>query len=556
MTYTCHYYCPFIGYETYHSTKKLDHFGLPHKLPTAHHPAPKPTVQSESTEQGSIATVCSNTPVDCKPLVTSDDSDIDIPPLNKVHSSDKSKLPSCSEQVQEGPSSNIASGSCDYKGGILSSINGDLKLTILNGAIKHGDIVTLSLESHLYRPFVLPSKRQVDVASPFYWIGVTPSYCFQQPVQVEFEHYGACDSSHYQLLCCEDDDESYIMRPVDYEFSFKMQDDMSWCSFEAYRFCSICLFHNSVDPAINRIAAICLKTKNFQYLNHFTTEIWFSFPISHCLKRNEELYNKEGMILDYKCSHTFEASCDKNSTSWFALSYYQDVDGWHMEHSRSKKINTKEINFYNYYKDMEQLKANENNSLFPQRFVVNVKKSESNTGLDTNIMVTLHNSEGEKLDPIPFKLCVPIVSATNTTKQTKLICLISNHKCDENKPELKELVRYSSSISTCWRDIALNFNISQDKISMIEANHPTDTKRKCYEMFETWLQLNTSPCWCDFIQALHIVGRNDIAEHITTTHLKQPSESSTFTDNVTQNEDDVNIQIQGPSYFWIRCSIL
>ena len=304
----------------------------------------------------------------------------------------------------KGPLSYSESGSCDHNGGILTSKYGDLIVTIPKGAIKDGDSVTLSLASDLYGPFVLPSKCQADVVSPYYWIGVTPSYCFQKSVQVKFEHFGACNPSHYQLLSCEDDDKSYTMQPVDYELSFQMHDDISWCSFESYRFCSICLFHNSVDPAINRIAVICLKTKNFQYLNQFTTEVWFSFPISHCLKRNKELYKREGMILDRKCSHTFEASYDKNSTSCFALTYHEDVNGWHMEHYRSKKINTKEINFYNYYTDMEELKANEDNSLFPQRFVVYVNKSESNTGLDTKLMVTLRNGEREILDEIPFKL--------------------------------------------------------------------------------------------------------------------------------------------------------
>ena len=167
-----------------------------------------------------------------------------------------------------------------------------------------------------------------------------------------------------------------------------------------------------MDPAINRIAAIYLKTKNFQYLNHFTTEIWFSFPISHCLNRNEELYRREGLVLDHKCSHTFEASCDQNSTSFFSLTYHQDINGWHMEHSRSKKIYTKDVNFYNNFTDMEVLEANENNSLFPQRFVVNViKNSECNTELRTSIMVSLHNSDGERLDQIPFNLYVPPMQA-------------------------------------------------------------------------------------------------------------------------------------------------
>ena len=662
-------------YEPHHFAKKLHHFGLPHELPTAHHPVPKPFVQSASTDCSSIhvgssplvtiddtyvhvdkhspllhvptlqseltelgctdcssihgddrllvtsddtyvhvdmhsklsyvpslptlqsesielgCTECSSihgddsllvtsddtyvhvdmhsklsyvsslqsesTELDCSdihvddsPVTTSDDSHLHSPlshvhsPPSHMRSSEKSGVTNYSEQVQEAtnlptnlkyPLSNSTSSSCDYNGGILCSMNGDLKLSIPKGAIKREDLVTFSIAADLYGPFVLPSKRQADLVSPYYWIGVSESYHFQKPIQVEFEHFGACDPSHYQLLTCEDDDESYIMRPAYHELSFKVQDGISLCSYRDYQFCSICLFHNTVDPAINRVAAIYLKTKNFQYLNHFTAEIWFSFPISHCLKRNKELYEKEGMVLDHKCSYTFEVSCDKNSTSCFTLTYHQGINDWHMKHSRSKKIYTKEVNFYNYYTDMEQLKANENNSLFPQRFVVNVmKKSECNTDLDTNIMVSLHKGEGAKWDTVPFKLYVPILSATVTPKQKKLIHLIGNHKCDKcTSPELKDLLKYSLSISTCWREIALNLNISQDRISTIEASYSTDAQKQRLEMFNTWLQSNSSACWCDFVQALNTVGRDDIAEKVTTTHLKQHPESSTEAASLT-----------------------
>ena len=115
------------------------------------------------------------------------------------------------------PLSHAISGSCDHNGRVLTSKDGDLKLTIAEGDIKDNDLVTLSLASDLYGPFVLPSKYQADVVSPYYWIGVTGSYHFQKPIQVEFQHFAgvtACDPLYYQLLCCEDDDDSYTMRPA------------------------------------------------------------------------------------------------------------------------------------------------------------------------------------------------------------------------------------------------------------------------------------------------------------------------------------------------------
>ena len=293
---------------------------------------------------------------------------------------------------------------CDHNGGVLTSKDGDVKVTIPEGAIKDGDLVTLSTASHLYGPFVLPSKYQAGVVSPYYWIGVSESYHFQKPVQVEFQHFAvvtACDPSHYRLWCCEDDDESYTMRQDDgCSLEFTVQDDISWCTFCTDHFCSYCLLSGCEDPIINRIAAICLKSKDSQ---RFTREIWFSFPINQCFNRNKELYTKRDMVEEDNCKHIFEAPCDKSSTKFFALVYCHDFDGWDVKHCRSEKIKTKEINFYNYYKTMEELKTIEDNSLFPPHFIITVaKKSECNADLNTEIKIALHENEGEILESVQF----------------------------------------------------------------------------------------------------------------------------------------------------------
>ena len=128
------------------------------------------------------------------------------------------------------PLSQAVSGSCDHNGGVVTSEHGDLKLTIPKGAIKEGDVVTFSIASDLYGPFILPSKCQADFVSPYYWIGVSGSYQFHKPVRVEFEHFAvvtACDPSHYQLPSCEDDDKSYTMQPIDCDLNFTVQSDLS-----------------------------------------------------------------------------------------------------------------------------------------------------------------------------------------------------------------------------------------------------------------------------------------------------------------------------------------
>ena len=172
---------------------------------------------------------------------------------------------------------------------------------------------------------------------------------------------------------------------------------------------------------------------------------------------------------------------------------------------------------------MEELLANEEISIFPQRFIVNVtKKFECNMDLDTNIMVILN--KGETMESIPFKLYVSISTAVRDTSRTQNLPLIGDHQCNEHKPELNKLVKYSSKISSCWKKLAVHLGIPDHTISMIEANHSTDVKNKCYDMFNKWLQSKISPCWCHFAQALSTVGLNGIAKEVITMHLNQHSD--------------------------------
>lgn len=61
---------------------------------------------------------------------------------------------------------------------------------------------------------------------------------------------------------------------------------------------------------------------------------------------------------------------------------------------------------------MNELKANEERSLFPPRFIVNVaKKAESNMELNANIVKTLCNNI-EKIKSMKFGLHVPVLTGT------------------------------------------------------------------------------------------------------------------------------------------------
>ena len=116
---------------------------------------------------------------------------------------------------------------------------------------------------------------------------------------------------------------------------------------------------------INKIKALYLKPANFQCLNHFKVEIWFTFPVTQCLERNKELYTKKGLVLDEDCSFTFDASTNISSTSYFGLSHELKKDGWSLDHFRFSEVQTHEVNFYNYYTDWHDLRNSEEKSLFP-----------------------------------------------------------------------------------------------------------------------------------------------------------------------------------------------
>ena len=401
--------------------------------------------------------------------------------------------------------SEVVLASCDHNGGVITSKDDDLKITIPQGAMNEGDIVKFYMATNLYAPFKLPSHCQMNLASPYYWVGVSGLSHFQKPLQVEFEHYAvvtACDPSHYQLLTCKDDDETYTMQPVGYNLSFKVQENRSWCTFWTSHFCSYCLFHDcKTHDQINRISALYLKSKNFQNLEYFTVEIWFSFPISHCSKRNRELYSKN---MDLSSSFIFEASCDKSSRSYFTLRFDHDTDGWKLTHSLSTEVETKTVNFYNYYTNKEDLQASEEDSSFPPRFVVNViRKPECTKRLDTDLTVTLCKESRDK--SIQFKLFVPIpvmIENCTTSFTQSFPPSIDSHHCDDNKPTFKELIEYSTEISTRWKEIALHLKIPEPRITTIDINYPHDVEHKCYHMFQAWLQRTTSPCWCHFLQAL------------------------------------------------------
>ena len=401
----------------------------------------------------------------------------------------------------------FSKSTCDHNGGVMDSSDG-IKLTICKNAINKGKSVTFYIAVDLNGPFkfVAPSDCETDfnMSSPYYWIGVAGACHFQKHIKVEFEHFGACHSSHYRLLCCEDNDEPYTMRPVDYKLRFTVQDDgKSLCEFMIQKFCSFCLDHHHEDTNMHRVSALYLKPDPLGSLNNFSIEIWFTLVISHCLNKSKKSYEGRGLKLND--SYLFEAPSHKNSMYYFTLEYQQAANGWRISHDQSTEIKAKK----NYYqgKTIAGAKANEENILFPPCFILDISNTEHicSSCLDIDFTITLYNNKERKnaIKSHTFKLVAKDCKSKGD--------ILPSHIRDNNKPKYKELVEYSKNISSKWTDIATELGVDRVQIGIIECDYPRDVQRQCCEMLHHWLQKYPSACWCDFIEALRTADQNDIA---------------------------------------------
>ena len=179
------------------------------------------------------------------------------------------------------------------------------------------------------------------------------------------------------------------------------------------------------------------------------------------------------------------SSSDKTCENYFELSYDQ-IFGWFIYHLRFTKIKTKDINFCNSYTSTEELQGDEDRSIFPPRFILDVtKKSECNNELNSKITVTLVRFEETKaIEPVFFKLFIPtfpfIKYYTTTVSNNHPIPL---HQCECNIPKHSDLIKQSHKILQHWKQIAVLLGI-ENKIAAINIDnqHADD---KCLDMFKT-----------------------------------------------------------------------
>ena len=208
----------------------------------------------------------------------------------------------------------------------------------------------------------------------------------------------------------------------------------------------------------------------------------------------------------------------RNINPFFALNYDQCDDGWNVNHVRFEKILTEDINFYNYYVNMENLKVIEEIGVFPPRFILEVEKKPNCTdNLDRKIRTVLFKAENTSpIESVVFKLFVPILNThipmpvsykfsieDSTPHDIPQVISIPLHRCDKNRPKRKDIMKYTKKISHHWEHIAYLLDVSEHDISSIEADGGY-VPNKCTKVFNTWLD-KSHCCWCHFIKTLNTV---------------------------------------------------
>jgi len=86
------------------------------------------------------------------------------------------------------------------------------------------------------------------------------------------------------------------------------------------------------------------------------------------------------------------------------------------------------------------------------------------------------------------------------------------------RPKLKELCHYSDTISSCWKDLALELNLPQETVNTIDNDH-SRIKDKCYHMFSKWLQRTPNSCWSHIVQAMKNVDLLQAAKEVEDAYL-------------------------------------
>ena len=87
-----------------------------------------------------------------------------------------------------------------------------------------------------------------------------------------------------------------------------------------------------------------------------------------------------------------------------------------------------------------------------------------------------------------------------------------------DKPTLKEIIDYEirDQVATEWHDLGVQLlpDNLQVQLGITRNNNPGDVKMCCTEMFEYWLQVDTTASWNKLIEALRRINKNHLAGNI------------------------------------------
>ena len=96
------------------------------------------------------------------------------------------------------------------------------------------------------------------------------------------------------------------------------------------------------------------------------------------------------------------------------------------------------------------------------------------------------------------------------------ICVVLDHEV--KKPNMKELIRLRTKISSCWKEFAVELGVSPDVVVTIDCGHQ-QFQDKCFYMFhELFKTCNTN--WSDVVKALQAVGLTEAAKEVADKYLQ------------------------------------
>ena len=86
----------------------------------------------------------------------------------------------------------------------------------------------------------------------------------------------------------------------------------------------------------------------------------------------------------------------------------------------------------------------------------------------------------------------------------------------DTKPKLKDLLKeLSLTVANDWENLGILLGIEDGSLKQIKSDYTADSKACLREMLRLWLVQSHIDCsWSGIADALGVLGREDLAEHI------------------------------------------